>query len=188
TLFTTWSRGRMILGDRIREQLVPIDAFIEQIEKDPPTRVPGTAVFMTGNLRNAPPALRHNLRHNHVLHERVVLLSIVVEKEPTIPYAERVEIEHLPMGIQLVVARYGFMQRANVPVLLKQAASMGLEIDPEDTTFFLGRETLIPAERRGMAEWRSRLFAMMSRNAQPATSYFNIPSDRVIEVGMQVRL
>ncbi len=187
-LFTTWSRGRMILGERIRDQLVPIDDFIEQIRREPPTRVPGTAVFMTGNPRNAPPALLHNLRHNHVLHEQVVLLSIVVEKVPTVPYPERVEIEHLPMGLHCVVARYGFMQRANVPVLLKQVASMGLEIEPESTTFFLGRETLLAGDRGGMARWRGRLFAVMSRNAQPATSYFNIPIDRVIEVGMQIKL
>ena len=187
-LFTTWSRGRMILGERIREQLVPIDTFLDEIRTDPPTRVPGTAVFMTGNLRNAPAALRHNLRHNHVLHEQVVLLSIVIETAPRVPYADRVELESLPMGMHLVVAHYGFMQHANVPVLLKQVSSMGLEMNPENTTFFLGRETLIPTERRGMAKWRSRLFAALSRNAQPATLYFNIPIDRVIEVGMQVEL
>ncbi|USO00140.1 MAG: potassium transporter Kup [Phycisphaeraceae bacterium] len=186
--FTTWSRGRMILGERIREQLVPVDTFIEQIRQDPPTRVPGTAIFMTGNLRNVPPSMQHNLRHNHVLHEQVVLLSIVTEEVSHIRASQRIEFESLPMGFRLLVAHYGFMQQPNVPALLRQAAAAGLDIDPETTTFFLGRETLLSAKKPSMAAWRSKLFALMSRNAHAATAYFHIPTDRVIEVGMQIEL
>ncbi len=187
-LMTTWKRGRAILGERMRQSLMPLDAFLESLTESPPTRVPGTAVFMTGNLRNVPLALMHNLKHNHILHERVILLTIETEDVSRVPTANRVEIEALPGEFHQVIGHYGFVEQPHVPNLLLLADAKGLKYDPATTTFFLGRETLIPKRRRGLAGWREKLFIMMSRNAQSATTYFHIPPNRVIELGMQVEI
>lgn len=187
-LATTWKRGRAILGERFRTRLMPLDEFLANIERERVRRVEGTAVFMTGNPEGAPLALLHNLKHNHVLHERVVLLTVVTEDVPHVRPDRRVEVEDLGHGFWRVVARYGFMQDPNVPAVLDACARHDLEFDLGRTTFFLGRETLLPTARPGMARWREHLFAVMSRNAQPATAYFRIPADRVVEVGMQIEL
>jgi KUP system potassium uptake protein len=150
--------------------------------------VPGTAVFMSRDLKGTPTALLHNLKHNKVLHQRVVLLTVMVEEVPVVPREERVAVEELGKGFYRVCARYGFMQNPGVPEMIELAGEQGLGLNVMDTTFFLGRETLIPSKTPGMALWRERLFSLMSRNAQRPTEFFRIPPNRVIEVGMQVRL
>ncbi len=188
TLTSTWKRGREILYERLSEGLLPIEEFIADIEANPPTRVPGTAVFMTGTARGVPHALLHNLKHNHVLHERVILLTAVTEEVPKIRPAERAEITDLGQSIFRIIAHYGFMETPDIPTLFAELELQGLTLDPRQVTFFLGSETLIPTERPGMALWRERLFAFLSRNAQKATAFFNLPANRVMEIGVQIEL
>ena len=188
TLTSTWKRGREILYDRLREGILPMDEFLADLEENPPIRVPGTAVFMSGTSHGVPHALLHNLKHNHVLHERIVLLTAVTEDVPKVPAKERLEIGDLGFGAFRMIAHYGFMETPNIPQLLRDASRHGFEFDLMKTTFFLGSETLIPTERPGMAIWREHLFALMSRNAQKATSFFNIPTNRVMEIGVQIEL
>lgn len=189
TLMSTWRRGRQILAQRLRQGVLPFDQFLESIRQDPPVRVPGTAIFMMGNPDGTPPTLLHNLKHNKVLHEQVALLTVVTEEVPHVHRGERVEVTPLGDGFYRVIAHYGFMQNPNVLRVLERAKRKGLEMKLMDTTFFLGRERLIATKRRkGMAVWRERLFAFMSRNAQPATAFFRIPPNRVVELGAQVEL
>ncbi|MBZ4419676.1 potassium transporter Kup [Myxococcus sp. RHSTA-1-4] len=188
TLMTTWKRGREILAGKLRAASIPLKELVESFGGHPPVRVPGTAVFMTGNAEGTPPALLHNLKHNKVLHEQVVLLTIISEEVPHVPGEERVEVEPLEQGFVRVVARYGFMENPSIPDVLKRCREKGLQFQLMGTSFFLGRETLIPTKRPGMAVWREALFAWMSRNARSATAYFRIPPNRVVELGSQVEL
>ncbi|MFN7131058.1 MAG: potassium transporter Kup [Myxococcales bacterium] len=188
TLMTTWKRGREILAERLRGASFPLELFLKGFETRPPVRVPGTAVFMTGNPEGVPTALLHNLKHNKVLHERVVLLTITTAEVPHIPGRERLEVKKLEHGLWQIIAQYGFMETPNVPEIIGRSKDHGLEFKMMDTTFFLGRETLIPTKRPGMAIWREALFAWMSRNARSATSYFKIPPNRVVELGSQIEL
>ena len=188
TLMATWKRGRGILGERMLEESLPMDLFLADVEHKPPVRVPGTAVFMTGNPTGVPPALLHNLKHNHILHERVVLLTVVTEEIPHVKTAHRLEVEELGSGIFRFMTHCGFMETPVVPELLSLAQGMGYAFDPMTTTYFLGRETVIPSSKPGMAIWREVLFAYMSRNAQSATTYYHIPVNRVVELGAQVEI
>ncbi|MCP3099058.1 potassium transporter Kup [Myxococcus sp. K15C18031901] len=188
TLMTTWKRGRDILAGKLRASSIPLKELLGSFGDHPPVRVPGTAIFMTGNAEGTPPALLHNLKHNKVLHEQVVLLTILSEDVPHVPPAERVEVEPLEQGFVRVVARYGFMENPSIPDVLKRCREKGLQFQLMGTSFFLGRETLIPTKRPGMAVWREALFAWMSRNARSATAYFRIPPNRVVELGSQVEL
>jgi KUP system potassium uptake protein len=187
-LLSTWKKGRALLASRLRERLYPFDRFMQDIAASPPYRVPGTAVFMTSNIVGTPPTLLHNLEHNHVLHERVILLTVVTSDTPHVEDAHRFEVEPLGHGFFRVTLRYGFMEEPDVPAAMLAGAEHGLPIDVEHTTFFLGMETLLSTEREGMARWRERLFAVMSRNAVRATSFFRIPPERVVELGMQIEL
>jgi KUP system potassium uptake protein len=187
-LMTTWKRGREILVQRLREKSVPFDLLLDDLVAEPPIRVPGTAVFLTGTADGAPPALVHNLAHNKVLHEQIVLLTVMTEEVPHVPAAERLRIEAPHEGFYRVTAHYGFMQDPNVLDVLRGCRAAGLEFRLEATTFFLGRETLIATDRRDMALWREKLFSFMSRNALRATAFFHIPPDQVFEVGTQVEL
>ena len=187
-LMTTWKRGREILVQRLREKSVPFDLLLDDLVAEPPIRVPGTAVFLTGTADGAPPALVHNLAHNKVLHEQIVLLTVMTEEVPHVPAAERLRIEAPHEGFYRVTAHYGFMQDPNVLDVLRGCRAAGLEFRLEATTFFLGRETLIASDRRDMALWREKLFSFMSRNALRATAFFHIPPDQVFEVGTQVEL
>lgn len=188
TVMTTWHRGREILGRRLRSGLLPLERFVEDVGRNPPLRVPGSAVFMTGNLDMTPPALLHNLKHNHVLHEQVAVLTVVVREAPRVPRDERIEVRELGHGVWGVRADYGFMETPRVHHILARMKELGFEFEVEETSFFLGRETLIPSAEAGMALWRKRLFAFLSRNAQPATAFFAIPPNRVVELGVQIEL
>jgi KUP system potassium uptake protein len=188
TMITTWKRGREILADRIGHGAMPVVDFLKSIREHPPARVPHTAVFMYGRRDGTPPALLHNLKHNLVLHETVVLLNIEVLEIPRIDDAERIEVESFGEGIWRVVGKYGFAEDPDVPGLLALTAAHGLELVPTRTSYFLGRETLITSRRPGMALWREKLFVLMSRNNTRATAYFRIPPNRVVELGAQVRL
>jgi KUP system potassium uptake protein len=188
TLLTTWKRGRLVLSKRMRDRTLPLDSFLESLLPHPPHRVPGTAVFMYGSASGTPPALLHNLKHNKVLHERVVFLTIRTEEVPMVPAEERARVEALGHALWQVVLRYGFMEDVDIPAALRAVERDGLSFPPMDTTYFLGRETLIATKRPGMALWREHLFSLMSRNARPATSFFRLPPNRVVELGAQVEL
>jgi KUP system potassium uptake protein len=188
TLMTTWKRGREILGGRMRRGTIRFVDFIAQLHTDNLVRVPGTAVFMYSNPEGTPPALLHNLQHNGVLHDRVIILCVNTKEIPNVPRRERVEVLKLENGFYRVILHYGFMEDPNVPRDLALARHHGLEIEPEEVSYFLGREWLLPTERPGMALWRERLFAIMSRNSRNATDFFRLPPDRVVELGMQVEM
>ncbi|MGQ0506742.1 MAG: potassium transporter Kup [Myxococcaceae bacterium] len=188
TLMTTWKRGREILAVRLRGTTLSVRELLESFTETPPLRVPGAAIFMTGNPDGAPNALLHNLKHNKVLHEQTVLLTVVNEDVPYVAGEERVEVTPLEQGLTRVVARYGFMEDPSIADILKRGRERGLQFNLMSTTFFLGRETLIPSKKPGMALWREALFAWLSRNARSATAFFRIPPNRVVELGSQVEL
>jgi KUP system potassium uptake protein len=187
-LMTTWKTGRRILGERMREAEFPIDLFLQDIAKHPPLRVKGTAVFMFRYSDGIPPALLHNLKHNQVLHERVVFLTVLTQEVPHVRPEERVKVETLGMGFYRIIIRYGFMEDPDVPQVISKLKVEGLQFTPMETTYFLGRETLIPSKKPGMALWRERLFVRMSRNERTATSFFKLPPNRVVEMGAQIEL
>jgi KUP system potassium uptake protein len=190
TVMSTWRRGRELLRARLENETEPLEDFLRRIVENPPVRVPGTAIFMTGRAKGTPPMLLHHLEHNQVLHERVLLLTVVTEEVPRVPTAERLEVGALEQGFLRVTAHYGFMQNPNVPVALRLLKEvLGFEVDVDDATFYLGRETLIPTEKLpGMMLWREKLFAFLARNAARATAFYGIPPDRVVELGLQVEL
>ena len=184
----TWKRGREILVVRLGEQAVPLQILLGDIAAEPPIRVSGTAIFMTAQPEGVPYPLLYNLRHNQVLHERVILLTVIMREVPRVAPDERVDIETLPSGFFRVRAYYGFMDEPDVHEVLGRCEEKGLTIAVEAATFFVGRETLIASERPGMALWREKLFSLMSRNTPRITTTFNIPVDQVIEIGAQVEL
>jgi KUP system potassium uptake protein len=188
TLLSTWKKGRQVLSTRMREQSLPRPLFLENMAKHPPHRVKGPAVFMFGDTQGTPPALLHNLKHNKVLHERVVFLATITQEVPSVRPEERAEVEPLGNGFWQVTLRYGFMEDADVPAALQALGHPELAFKPMETTYFLGRETLIATKRPGMAMWREHLFAAMARNARPATTFFRLPPNRVVELGAQVEL
>src|SRR5580765_7964114 len=180
---TTWRRGREILFQRLEEGAVPLKGFLESLFKDPPHRVPGTAIFLTATPDAVPHALLHNLSHNKVLHERVVFLTVEVRDVPWISFADRVTCESLGHGCWRIRVRYGFMNRPDVTRALELCGALGLEFDLMETSFFLSRQKIVPVHGGpGMAFWRDRVFAAMVRNAGKVTDYFNIPTNRVIEL------
>lgn len=184
-LMSTWYRGRQLLAERFRRELLPLREFFSIVAKKAPTRVPGTAVFMTGQVDGTPPALIHNFNHNHVLHDSVVFLTILTDEAARVPDAERVRVADLAPGFWQVIGRYGFMEQPDAPELIRRS---GLVTSLEDVTFFLGREHLIVAERSSIRRWRVVLFSFLARSSQPATRFFNIPPDRVMEIGTQIAL
>lgn len=185
-LMTTWNRGREIVQDLLRRGMLPIDLLLADIENRKTVRVPGLAVFMTREPEGAPVVLLHHLKHNKVLHEQVVLLSILSEEVPEIPNAERIKIEKLSQGFYRITARYGFMESTDVPGILARAREAGLDSKPLDTTYYLGREQLIPTGTTPLWKWRKKLFVFMSRNSRSATAFYGIPPNRVVELGAQI--
>jgi KUP system potassium uptake protein len=188
TVMTTWKRGRQILRQRLQSRALPIEEFLERIPSEDVVRVPGTAVFMNSNPNTTPPALLHNLKHNRVLHEHVVLLAVETQEIPRVTHAEQAEVKDRGYGFYSVLLRFGFMQDVDVPAALARLKDMDIQFKPLETTYFLGRETLLATEKKGMAIWRERLFAFLSRNARSATSFFHLPPNRVVELGAQVEL
>jgi KUP system potassium uptake protein len=185
-LMTTWNRGRDIVQDLLRRGMLPIDLLLADLENRKTVRVPGLAVFMTREPEGAPVVLLHHLKHNKVLHEQVVLLSILSEEVPEIPDADRITIKKLPQGFYRITARYGFMEGTNVPAILARAKEAGIDNKPLDTTFYLGREQLIPTGPTPLWSWRKKLFVFMSRNSRSATAFYGIPPNRVVELGAQI--
>jgi KUP system potassium uptake protein len=183
---TTWKTGRRVLAERLQERTLPIELFLRDGGVWSLPRVSGTAVFMYGNPEGTPPALLHSLKHYEVLHRQVVLLTIQTEEVPHVDEADRVTAEDLGRGIFRVGLHYGFMEDADVPAALRGVRVPGLDLSPARTTYFLGRETLIPSRKPAMAGWRKHLFALMSRNARTATSFFALPPNRVVELGAQI--
>jgi KUP system potassium uptake protein len=184
----TWKRGKEILGERLGERAKSRVDLLAELQQNPPHRVEGTAVFMFSDPRSAPPALLHNLRHNHVLHERVVLLAVVTEEIPNVPRDRRAQAEPLGQGFWQVVLRYGFMDVLQVPQDLCQTRLGKHRIRPSEVTYFLGQETILPSDHPGMAMWREHLFAAMNKNKRSAASYFGLPPEQVVELGTQIEI
>lgn len=189
TAMSTWQDGRNALRERSQAAIIPLKTFLADVAVKKPLRVPGTAVFMSLSPRGAPTTLLHHFKHNKVFHEHVVILSVASADHPYVAEADRLDIQDMGLGFYRLIAHYGFMETPNVPALMNRARGEGVPIDaPSDTTFFLGRESLLTTGRTKMASFRKSLFAMMSRNARPATAYFGLPPGRVVELGVQVEL
>lgn len=188
TIMTTWRQGRRLLGERLQSRTIPIPEFLQKIQAEPPIRIPGTGVFMSGQGDGTPPALYHNMKHNKVLHERVVIMMVATENVPHVSIEDRIEIQLLGPNFYRITAYYGFKDTPNVPGALRLAKNEGVDVAIDDATFYLGRETLLPTKRPGMAIWREKLFATLSANAERATAFFKIPPEQVVEIGIQVEL
>ena len=185
-LMTTWKKGRSVLRDLLRSGSLPMDLFLEDVRRRKPPRVPGTAVFLTSDTSGAPIVLLHHLKHNKVLHEQVILLSIVTVDVPEVPHPERARVEQLGEGFWRIIAGYGFMQSPSVREVMECCEPQGIKIRPSDTSYYLGREQLIPTGHTEMARWRKKLFVVMARNARAATEFFGLPPNRVVELGAQI--
>ena len=187
-IMITWNRGRSIMGEKLKADSLPLPLFIADVIQSKPLRVPGTAAFLTGSLNIAPRTLLHNFKHNKVLHQNIVLLTIVNLDLPRVSEGDRVSVERLEAGVTRITARYGFTETPDLSLLLTSLTIEGLDLTPSKVTFFLGRETIILVPRKTMFLWRKMLFTFLSKNARDATRYFNIPPNRVIEIGTQVEL
>ena len=187
TLLTTWAKGRKLMINRMNEAAMPTGVFIKSAANSA-TRVPGTAVFMTTAPDGVPHALLHNLKHNKVLHERVILLTIRIEDVPFVETGNHFDLEDLGSGFYRLIIRYGFMEEVDVPAALTRLEGCGPQFKMMDTSFFLARQTLITSSRPGMAVWREKLFAWMLRNAESAMEFFKLPTNRVVELGSQVEI
>jgi KUP system potassium uptake protein len=187
TMLTTWAKGRKLMIQRMNEAAMPVSIFIKSAANSA-ARVPGTAVFMTTTPDGIPHALLHNLKHNKVLHERVMLLTVKIEDVPYVEEDRRFDMKDLGSGFYRLIIRFGFMQETNVPAALQRVETCGPQFKMMDTSFFLARQTLIAAARPGMALWREKLFAWMLRNAESAMEFFRLPTNRVVELGSQVEI
>ncbi len=182
----TWRRGSKILFDKTRRLETPLDDLVRMLERKPPARVPGTAVFLTSDPKSAPTALLHSLKHYKVLHEKNVILSVETTHTPRVESSKRVRIEPVGSTFMRVLLRFGYMETPNIPRALAIARKLGWQFDIMSTSFFLSRRSLRPAPHSGMPRWQDRLFITLARSANDATDYFQIPTDRVVEVGTQV--
>ncbi len=185
-LMNTWKQGRELVAETLAEGALPLSELIRSLEPGRPVRVQGTAVFLTTSPDSTPTALLHNFKHNRVLHEQVILMQVMTEEVPILSEDDRVVVEELDKGFYRLTARYGFMQEPRAQDVLDCARQDGLELDMMKTSFFVGRTTLLPCNSKGMALWRKRLFVRMGRNAQRFTDFFQIPANRVVELGLQV--
>ena len=188
TVMTTWARGRRILYERLQDRAVPLEDTLRGLANGSAVRVPGTAVFMHGDPAGTPPALLHNLKHNKVVHETVLALTVVVEEQPRVSPQERVEVSPLGHGFYRMKLRYGFTETPDVPLALQSVDYDGLDLAPGRTSYFLGRERVIATKGPGMALWRERTFSVLANNARTATSFFCLPRNRVVELGAQVEI
>jgi KUP system potassium uptake protein len=188
TMMTTWKTGRGLVARQIAARAIPLADFAARMVDAAPLRVPGTAVFMTAQPTGTPPALVHNVRYNKVLHESVVVLNVRTLPLPYVPDGERIAVEHLAAGVHYVSLQYGFMEDPDVPGDLATLPARGVPIHLDDLTYFLGRETIVLTREAGLARWRERLFVLLARNAVRATSFFRLPPERVVELGVQVEM
>lgn len=184
-IMSTWLTGRRLLHERLARRLIAPDLFFDDIERTNPVRVPGTAIYMAGSPQGVPIALLHNFKHNRILHQQNLFLTILTEEVSHVPPAERVTVEPLRHGFYRVIARLGFMDHVEVPELMALCAGQGLKLKMAGTSFFLSRETVLIGPQRTMARWRKYLFALLTRNAQRPTDYFELPPNCVVELGMQ---
>ena len=187
TVMVTWRKGRRILGERLQEQALPLEDFVTSIAHGKIHRVQGTAIYLAGATGVTPSALLHNLKHNKVLHERIVFLTIESLLIPFVSEEKRLDVSPISQGIWRVVAHYGFMEQPDVPRILEQCSNHGLNFHSMQTSFFLGRETIMPT-RKHLPYWQAKLFSVLSRNAQSAVAYYKIPPSRVVEFGIQIEL
>ena len=187
TLLTTWSRGRALMRASMAEGTMPIEIFAKSA-KNNAQRVPGTAIFMSSSPHGVPSALLHNIKHNKVLHERVIVMTVVIEDVPHVPEEKRFEFRDLGDGFFRMVLRYGFLEETDIPGALCRADMCGGKFEMMHTSFFLSRQTLIASKKPGMALWREKLFAWMLRNAATAMEFFKLPTNRVVELGSQVEI
>jgi KUP system potassium uptake protein len=187
TVLTTWKRGRALLFRQLARQDISEAAFVASIEDEKP-RVGRTAVFLTARPEGVPSALLHNMKHNMVLHERTVIATVITEEIPYVPGERRIELRYLGKGIYRLLIRYGFMEAPDIPAALELCRSDDFPVDLKQVSFFVSRETILPSLQPGIAIWRERLFAIMSRNAQNATDFFKIPTENVVELGTQVEI
>ena len=189
TMMRTWRRGRALLHEEVRKEGIQLDVFLPGLMLSPPVRVPGTAVFMTADRGVVPQAFMHNLKHNKVLHERNVFLTVETLTIPIAPREKRLKIESIGEDFYRVTIKYGFMETPDVPLALMRSCDRGgIHFDPMETTYFASRETIVGSKHRGMPLWRDKLFAVMHRNAAPATGFFRIPGNRLVELGAQVEI
>jgi len=190
SLLMTWKRGRTLMFRKLSEQGIPLKPFLEGLAAHAPQKVQGTAIFLTAQADSVPHALLHNLKHNKVLHERTVFLTIVTHDVPFVPIEDRVQVERLVEGFYKVEAWYGFKEQPDIDEILATCRlRYGLAFDVMDTSFFLSRDTVIPrSDHPGMAMWRDHVFAWMTRNATRATDFFNIPPNRVVELGTHIEI
>ncbi len=184
---TTWRRGRELVGAELADSALPLPKFLERMERAP-NRVAGTAVFLTVDATSTPPAFLHNLKHNKILHERVIVMQVDTMDVPRVPEAKRVEVERLGKGFYSVIARYGFMEQPDVPAALRACRPHGIAYDEMETSFFLGRETLVPANRSKLGRWRRDFFISLSHSASATKAFFRIPPNRAIELGNQIQV
>jgi KUP system potassium uptake protein len=187
-LMTSWNRGRALLLMRWRQDSLPLASFLSRLPQSRTIRVPGLAVFLTGTPDYVPGALLHNLKHNKVLHERVLFVTVNNQDVPEVPQEERTSVAELAPGIHRVTIRYGFMESPNLPRDLISLRAQGVDFDPMQASYFLGRETLVPATTPKLPLWRLWLFLVLARNSVSATEFFRIPSDRVVELGVRVAI
>jgi KUP system potassium uptake protein len=187
-MMTTWKQGRDLMLQRWKQDSLPLASFLARLPQSRTIRVPGMAVFLTGQPDYVPGALLHNLKHNKVLHERVLFVTVSTLDEPEAGPARRSEVEELAPGIHRVMLRYGFMESPNVPRALSELTGCGVNYDPMQVSYFLGRETVVRAMAPKLSLWRLWLFLIMARNSVPATEFFRIPSDRVVELGVRVAI
>jgi KUP system potassium uptake protein len=187
TFLTTWARGRKLMRDRMSEVALPIEIFAKSA-RGSATRVPGTAIFMASTTGGVPSALLHNIKHNKVLHERVVILTVSIADEPYVDPDQRTEVKEVGDGLYRMIMRYGFMEETDIPATLKKIDKCGGMFDMMQTSFFLSRQTLLPSKTPGMAVWREKVFAWMLRNAATAMEFFRLPTNRVVELGSQLEI
>jgi KUP system potassium uptake protein len=188
TVMQTWAKGRSILAEQLHKIMPPVHQFIVDLTSNPPTRINNQAVFLSGTPHTVPVALATNVRHNRIVHNRTVLLHFRVEDIPRVPNLEKIKTEKLGGGFYRIIARYGFMEDPELNNALTLARGQGLDLDMENTSFYLGREKLTTAKNSKMAQWRVIMFIFMSRNAADAGSFFNLPTDKVIEIGVQLEI
>ena len=188
TIMVTWHRGRQILFDHLRSVAIPLQPFLESLSAHPPVRVAGTSVFLTADPDGVPHALLHNLAHNQVLHERVVILTVLYMETPRVPASQRISVKSLVNNCYQITVRYGFKDQPNLPYALEMCEPYGLVFEPLKTSFFLSRDIVVPSPGAGMALWRERLFATMARNASSAAEYFKLPANRVLELGARIEI